>query len=106
MPFGLIVSSREVPAYNGHILTQEDERFFVTNEEGGWVEATSTSVKFVERLERKIGVVPKEIKVFKTREAAEKFGKRWKGHPWYVQPKDFEVIELAPVTARVSWKRV
>ena len=71
------------------IMTKEGEKFIVVNQPEGWVEADSRHWS---------GKVPADAKVFKTPEAAEKFAKRWKGHPWWVKPNgNFEVIEVEPV---------
>lgn len=69
---------------------------WVCIEEGGWVEATGMSCDF----ERGI---PKDIKTFDTKEDADRFIKRWKGHPWYYKPnEEYEIIEVIPKYKQVQ----
>lgn len=89
--YALIVEGKEALSANGNIFTTEGEKFWVCNEPDGWVEATGINVN---RGDTKI---PGDVKTFKTRVAAEKFAKRWEGHPWWVNPNgNFEVIEIKP----------
>jgi hypothetical protein len=91
--FAIIVTGKEVPcdATPDRPMTKESERFWVCNiEPAGWVPATGTSLSFSKD-------PPRDIKTFKTRDAADKFAKKWKGHPWWVVPKSHEVVELEPV---------
>lgn len=98
MKYGLIVTSKEAVSSDGVVLTRDGARYWVVDECGGWVDATSTSTEW------DTGKVPDDLKTFRTREAAEKFGQRWKGHPWYVQPRDFEVIEVEARYVQKGWK--
>lgn len=87
--FGLVVESREAKSTAGHTLTKNGERFWVTVEPEGWVDATSVRVDWVKEK------VPYDLKTFPTREAAERFAKKWKGHPWWCNPNgNYEVVEV------------
>lgn len=71
-------------------ITEEGHRVWVCEEEGGWVEATATSTFLYKN-------PPKDVKTFITSDAAEKFIKKWKGHPWYHVPNGvYEIIEVKP----------
>lgn len=99
--FSVIVACKEAISANGHVVTRQAEKRWVCNSEGGWVEATSQG--FFGYSE-----IPGDVKAFASREDAEKFARRWKGHPWYCQPTgEFEVIELEPVmvTRQCGWRR-
>jgi len=53
--------------------------------------------------------IPRDIQVFKSFDEAERFGKNWRGHPWYCRPNGTcEVIEMEENTKIVicGWKRV
>ena len=63
----------------------------MTIEPEGWVEASSSRVSYNE------GAVPVDLKTFETRDKAETFARRWKGHPWWCSPNGtFEVVEVVP----------
>lgn len=71
-------------------ITKEGDWVWVCNEEGGWVEATATSTFLYKN-------PPKDVKTFSTSDAAEKFIKKWKGHPWYYVPNGvYQIIEVEP----------
>ena len=98
--FILVVSSKEEKCANDSIMTQEGEKFLVLNEPEGWVPATSCHWD---------GEIPKDAKTFSSIKLAEKFAKKWKGHPWWCNPNgNFEVIPVEPLyeTKQVGWKRV
>lgn len=70
------------------IMTHEGDKVWVVKEPDGWVEATSRSVVYCPN-------PPLDCLVFNSYEAAEKFIKRWKGHPWYSVPNgNYEIIEV------------
>jgi hypothetical protein len=72
------------------LVTREGEKVWVVKEPDGWVEATSTSIHLYPE-------PPQDCKTFETYAAAEKFIKRWKGHPWYYVPNgNYEIIEVEP----------
>lgn len=90
----LVVHGKEVKSGDGTPLAKEDEEFLVTEEADGWVEATSTSFRWALQV---CGGIPGGVKVFDTKEDAEKFAAKWKGHPWWCKPNGkFEVIEVKP----------
>jgi hypothetical protein len=93
--FAVIVTGKEVWPAGPHLpttrpMTKKGEKFWVCDIEPAWVPATGTSLSFSKD-------PPRDIKTFPTAEAADEFGKKWIGHPWWVQPKSHEVIELEPV---------
>lgn len=94
--FCLIVYGREAKTNDGYVVTKEGDAFWVeTDEPDHWVEASSSRCN-----DR--SAVPGHIKTFQTREAAQEFAKRWKGHPWYCDPSgDFDVIEIVPQYVQV-----
>jgi hypothetical protein len=87
--FGIIVTGKEARSGNPErsIVAQAGEKFWVCTERDGWVDATSLRCTDPK-------AVPGDIKIFKTTECAEKFAKKWKGHPWWCQPDTYEVVEL------------
>lgn len=110
--FIIIATCKEVRADSGAIVTDEGLKVVVINDDEGWVSHTTRSLWVGE-------TIPKSAKTFPTREEAEAFAKFldsdeakndrswWKTwHPWYVQPKSWEVVEVAPKTQEVviGWK--
>jgi hypothetical protein len=101
--YGVIVTSKEAKsgAAGNPVMTAEGERFWATVEPGGWVEASSSRVRD--------DSPPGDPLVFKTREQAEEFAKRWKGHPWWCVPSgQYEIVPLAVKTtthARITGYR-
>ena len=83
--YAVIVRSAEAEP-----LTTHGDLFVVLDEPEHWVEATSTYFTEGELL-------PSDLKIFRTREEADEFGKRWKGHPWWVVPFQYFVIEVKPI---------
>ena len=92
--FVLIVESKEARSgHNDTVMTRNGDKFLVTLEPEGWVEATS---EIWSDLYSKRGF-PNSVKVFNSEEDAVKFAKRWKGHPWWCVPNgNYEVIEVTP----------
>lgn len=88
--FAVVVHSKQMLAYDKSIMTKKDERFWATIEREGWVEASSS------RMLSDDGV-PGDVKTFTTQEEAEKFARRWRGHPWWCSPNGtFEIVKLIP----------
>jgi hypothetical protein len=98
--FVLIVESKEARSgYDNSVLTKAGDKFLVTIEPEGWVEATSS--RWTGSLNESNGF-PIRAKLFDSKDAAVKFGKRWKGHPWYCKPNgNFQVIEVKPIFKQV-----
>ena len=92
--FALIIISFKVSNPPSTVKTKEGDRFWLCN--GEWGETCS---HYKEE-------VPEDIKTFKSRESASKFGKEFEGHPWWVVTKDFEIVELEPnmVTKQEGWR--
>ena len=87
--FGLIVQGSETRSSDGSIIGREGEWYLVCDDHDGWVEADSM------RYEN--GNIPTCVKKFKTPEIAQKFAKRWKGHPWWCKPNGvYKVISMEP----------
>jgi hypothetical protein len=86
--FVIKTECREARSSDKTIITQEGTKVWVINERDGWVEATSTHVSIWKD-------IPVDVKTFDTYDGAEKFIKRWKGHPWYFVPNgNYEIIEV------------
>lgn len=78
------------------VVTRERELAAVMVEPEGWVEATAWAVPDTK-------TIPGCAKTFNSHESAEKFIKRWKGHPWYYVPNgEYEIIEVVPRMVRVQ----
>lgn len=93
--YALIVESAEArTGYDNSVITQAGDKFLVTIEPEGWVEATSN--RWTGSLNSSNGF-PVNPKLFDSAEDANKFAHRWKGHPWYCKPNgSFEVVEVKP----------
>lgn len=79
---------RAISGHKDSVVTKDGEKVWVVKEPDGGVEATSRSVYFDSE-------PPQDYKTFATYEAAEKFIKCWKGHPWYYTPNgNYEIIEV------------
>lgn len=89
--FVIQVVCKEVKAYDKSILTKDGATAWVSEIDGGWVPATGY---FCDE-------IPKEILSFRTYQSAEKFAKKWDGHPWYCVPKSFKIFEVKAVTKEV-----
>ena len=85
--FAVIVTSKEVGVSLGPPVTKAGQQFWVCNEE--WVEATG--FRFLDKK-----LVPTDVKTWRTADMAEGFAKGRTGHPWWVKPDTFEVVELKP----------
>lgn len=86
--YALIVTSKEAKNLSGVVITKEGEKFWVTEDDGGWVEATS-------RIFKTHSATPCDLKTFSSERAAKNFAKVWKGHPWWCQPNgEYEVVEV------------
>ena len=95
--FIVIVESLAAIASSGNIVTKNGEKLLVINDPENWVEATSRSLNFYKNEN-----LPKDVKTFDSHETAERFAKRWKGHPWYCKPSGkFEILEIKPVYEQV-----
>lgn len=101
--FALLITGKEarsgVPG--NPVVGAAGEKYWVTIEPDGWVEATS-------RRARTAADVPEDIKPFATVTDAENFANRWKGHPWWCIPCGYEVIPVIPVyeQRQVGWTKV
>jgi hypothetical protein len=89
--YGLIVKGAEMRSGSpgNPVIAKEGTEFWVTIEPEGWVEATSSLV--TDRTK-----VPHDLKIWKTKDDAVKFAKRWKGHPWWCSPVSHEVVKVNP----------
>lgn len=89
--FVVLVESEEARSSvaGNPVLTKDGDRFWVTTDREGWVEANSVKMEG-------LSSIPVDAKPFKTREDAEEFALRWNGHPWWCKPKHgkHEVIEV------------
>jgi hypothetical protein len=93
--YGVIVTSKEAKsgAKGNPVMTKEGERFWATVDPEGWVEASSSRVNVTGESP------PGDPLIFKTRERAEEFAKRWKGHPWWCIPNgQYEIVPLVAKT--------
>lgn len=90
--YAIIVTSGEARSgvKSNPIVTYEGDKFWVTKEPEGWVSATSQMYSEVVPYGR-CGV-----KTFPTYDAAFEFAARWRGHPWWCDPKSFVIVELEP----------
>lgn len=94
--FIIFFKCKEALAYNKKVLTKAGELACVMTEPEGWVEATAWSVP-------DSNTIPDCAKKFPSYESAEKFIKRWKGHPWYCVPNgEYEIIEVVPRMVQVQ----
>ena len=98
MPYAVIVTSNErrseVPG--NPVVTRDGDRFWVTIEREGWVDATSSPCNDPRK-------PPADLKTWPTKEKASSFAKRWKGHPWWCDPKpdQFQVVRVERTTRQV-----
>jgi hypothetical protein len=101
--FAVIVTGTEARSgsIGNPVVGAEGDKYWVLVEPEGWVEATSGRMRDPDK-------VPIDVKTWSTREAAEKFAKRWKGHPWWCKPKGYEVVEFEPTfkPVRSGFKRI
>lgn len=96
--FAIIAIAREVKSADGNIMARDGERFWLENEQ--WIDATGA------RFDRyPDGRGSASLKTFTSRDDAEAFAKKWKGHPWWVKPKSFEVVEVEPLFEVVTGYR-
>ena len=92
----LIESDEEKSGAKGNpIITHKGEKYWPTVDTDGWIEASS--VRCLDENQ-----IPTGVLTFLTKEKAEAFGKRWKGHPWWVVPIGYEVVKLTPKFKQVS----
>lgn len=93
--FVVVVESNRMTDNVFHsVVTQENEKFLVVvDEEFSW----DTGSRWVEGKN-----ISDQAKLFPTYEAAEKFAKKWLGHPWWCKPNgNYEIFEVKPVYTQV-----
>lgn len=99
--YTIIVTSKEARSgtIGKPIMTHAGDKFFPIIDNDGWVEASSIRITdyFKDRL-------PPYLKTFPTFEAADAFGKRWKGHPWWCIPDGYEVIKIVRGMQPYGWE--
>lgn len=101
MAFVIFFKCKQALAFDKTVLTKAGELAAVMEEPEGWVEATAWSVPDT-------NTIPGCAKTFDTYAEAEKFIKRWKGHPWYCVPNgEYEIVEVVPrmVTVQQGMER-
>lgn len=107
--YAIIVTCAEVRGESGAVIVSEGSKRALVN--GEWVRG-GTSHIFE-------GVLPSDVHTFDSREEAEAFARdldspeskantRWwmTWHPWYVEAKSWEVVELEPImeTKQIGWR--
>lgn len=81
-----------ISQYNGAVITKDGAWMWVTKDSNGWVEASSVHA-------HPKGPIPVTAKPFETREKAEAFARRWRGHPWWCIPNGtFKIIPVKVCT--------
>jgi hypothetical protein len=97
MPFILIVEGKEARSGSegSPIIAHQGKKFLVIADKDSWVEATSWT--YIPGM-----TFPTSSKIFPTKEAAEEFASRWKGHPWWCIPSGkHEILEVTEKTETV-----
>lgn len=98
----LRVQSKEAwSQVSGPPITNEGDWFWVIDEPEGWVPASSVRSQDAER-------IPAGAKAFDSKEQAEAFAKKWKGHPWWCRPnRNYQVFKVMPVfkQIRIGWEK-
>lgn len=107
--YAIVVTCAEVRGESGAVIVSEGTKRVLVN--GEWVRGEVRPI-FDGRL-------PSDARTFDSREEAEAFARdldspeskantRWwmTWHPWYVQPKSWEVVELKPImeTKQIGWR--
>lgn len=87
--YAVIFSAKEARATDGTLITPKGRQFVVVKEADGWVPATS-SIFNADRL-------PLDLKTWKSLAEAEKFMRKWAGHPWYASPETFKTVKVHEV---------
>lgn len=97
MPFALFVRCKKTTYCDGSVAVSDGNWALVEEDlPDHWVEATAT-------LHSKTPPpINGRAKVFKTRAAAENFGKKWTGHPWWIVPGgEVKAVEVTKKYRRV-----
>lgn len=90
----VVESSEAISGYDNAVMTKEGDKFLVTKDTDGWVDASSS--RWGGNINESNGF-PIHAKMFDTQQAAIKFATRWKGHPWWCKPNgNFVVLEVSP----------
>lgn len=98
MKYALRVTGVEVRHHlTGTIMASEGDVYWVVCSDEFCVSGVKSTLG-------KDGRLPTGVVLFESVEAASDFGRRWKGHPWWVVPKSFEVVEVEPVYVIGGWK--
>ena len=84
----------EAKAFDNKVLTKAGTECWVTwtNEGGGWITST----------QRSWHSPPEKAITWDSYPKAVEFAAGWKGHPWYAQVDDYEIIEVFPKMVRVQ----
>lgn len=85
--YGIKIQCKEVMSASGETIMQEENSWvYVVDEEyigGGSADGIDNSYHS-----------SKDLLTFTTFKKAEAFAKKWKGHPWWIEPKGYKIIEL------------
>ena len=83
--YAVVVQCKEAKAVSGTTMCEEGTEVIIEKGEWGDTSYPITSSR---------GIVA-GVKTFDSYEAAEKFAKKWDGHPWYYTPNgQYRIVEL------------
>lgn len=91
--FTVIFIGKEARSQNGSIISPENAEYLANSGplHEGWVSG--------DRFDG--SKIPEHTLVWKTAKEAQEFAETWKGHPWWVQPKSWRVVEVEPNMVQV-----
>jgi len=99
LKYAVVVTGKPVMGRLGGYMSHKGDKFIICNGEWG---VTSS------RYPALLSEVPDDVKTFESEASATEYGLRWKGHPWWVDPLEFEVIEIKPAykNKHCGWRKV
>ncbi len=83
--FALIVTTKGAKNSVGVDVSYDGERFWVVNDDDGWVDASTSRYTLSP---------PRNVRCFESKEGAELFAAQWTGHPWWIIPDTYDIVEL------------
>jgi hypothetical protein len=90
--YAVKVIGSQVVGADGKIFTHDGEEFWVCDDE--WGPSGSNTGN---------GGMPPNVMTFKNKDDARHFAGQWEGHPWWVKPKDWRIVEIVPRYIQSGW---
>lgn len=83
------------PRFGREMMTEDGTEFWICT--GEWGDTGSRALG---------GGMPPDVRTFKTRDEARQYTHEWQPHPWYVKPREFRIVLVAPRMVQAGWREI